>query len=100
MLNSLDLRVHKLLLPMRKERKRMLKNAIISFLLSAMLFMAEAYQGYFSIVLYISIVAVIFAFVCYVEYAIEQEMRKYRAWKKFKRTVNSKITLNQPTKAS
>ena len=78
----------------------MLKNAIISFLLSAMLFMTDAYQGYFSIVLYISMVAVVFAFVCYVEYAIEQEMRKYRAWKRFQRTVNRKIPLNEPTKAS
>ena len=78
----------------------MLKNAIISILLSAMLFMTDAYQGYFSIVLYISIVAVVFAFVCYVEYAIEQEMRKYRAWKRFQRTINKKINLNTPTKAS
>ena len=78
----------------------MLKNAIISFLLSAMLFMTDAYQGYFSIILYISMVAVMFFAVCYLEYAIEQEMRKYRAWKRFQRTINKKINLNTPTKAS
>ena len=78
----------------------MLKNAIISFLLMAMLFMTETYQSYFSIALYISMVAVTFFAVCSLEYAIEQEQRKYRAWKKFQRTVNRKIALNQPSKVS
>lgn len=77
----------------------MFKNVIISFLLMAMLFMTETYQDYFSIALYISMVAVTFFGVCSLEYAIEKEKKKFKAWKKFKEEVNE-IALNQPSKVS
>ncbi len=78
----------------------MVKNAIISFLLMAMLFMTETYQSYFSIALYISMVIITFAGICWIECCIDSEKRKYRAWKKFNAAVNEKISLTPPTKVS
>lgn len=78
----------------------MIKNAIISFLLTTIIFMLDAYQNEFSISVFLSVLVLIFASICWIEYHIELEVKKYKAWKKFQRTVNRKITLNQPTKAS
>lgn len=78
----------------------MIKNAIISFLLTTIIFMLDAYQNEFSISVCLSVLVIIFACICWIEYHIELEMKKYKAWKKFQRIVNRKITLNQPTKAS
>lgn len=78
----------------------MLKNAIISFLLTTIISMLDAYQNEFSIFVFLSVFVIIFASICWIEYHIELEVKKYKAWKKFQRIVNRKITLNQPTKAS
>lgn len=78
----------------------MLKNAIISFLLTTIIFMIDVYHNEFSIFVFLSVFVIIFASICWIEYHIELEVKKYKAWKKFQRIVNRKITLNQPTKAS
>ncbi len=77
----------------------MLKNAIIALLANGLLFTNTIY-GQYGWLAYIALSALLFAGLCYLEYALEQEQKKYKAWKKFQRTVNRKITLNQPTKAS
>lgn len=78
----------------------MLKNAIISILLTTIIFMLDAYQNEFSISVCLSVLVIIFASIYWIEYHIELEVKKYKAWKKFQRTVNRKIALNQPTKVS
>lgn len=77
----------------------MLKNAIIALLANGLLFTNTIY-GQYGWLVYISLSVLLFAGLCYLEYALEHEQKKYKAWKKFQRTVNRKITLNQPTKAS
>ncbi len=77
----------------------MLKNAIIALLSTALLFTNTIY-GQYGWLVYISMSVLLFAGLCYLEYSIEQEQRKYRAWKKFQATVNKKISLTPPTKAS
>ena len=77
----------------------MIKNAIISFLLTTIIFMFDVYQNEFSISVFLSVLVLIFVGVCWIEYHIELEVKKYKAWKKFKEEVNE-IALNQPTKVS
>ena len=77
----------------------MLKNVIISFLLTTIIFMIDVYHNEFSIFVFLSVFVIIFASICWIEYHIELEVKKYKAWKKFKEEVNE-IALNQPTKVS
>ena len=77
----------------------MLKNVIISFLLTTIIFMIDVYQNEFSIFVFLSVFVIIFASICWIEYHIELEVKKYKAWKKFKEEVNE-IALNQPSKVS
>ena len=77
----------------------MLKNLAISLLANGLLFTNTIY-GQYGWLAYIALSALLFAGLCYLEYALEQEQRKYRAWKKFQATVNKKISLTPPTKAS
>ena len=77
----------------------MLKNLVISFLANGLLFTNTIY-GQYGWLAYISLSALLFAGLCYLEYALEQEQKKYKALKKFQRIVNRKIALNQPSKVS
>lgn len=77
----------------------MLKNLVISFLANGLLFTNTIY-GQYGWLAYIALSALLFAGLCYLEYALEQEQKKYKAWKKFQRIVNRKIALNQPSKVS
>ena len=77
----------------------MIKNAIIGLLATGLLF-TNTFYGQYGWLAYISLSALLFAGLCYLEYALEQEQKKYKAWKKFQRTVNRKIALNQPSKVS
>ena len=95
----MDLRILKSQFLKRKERKKMLKNLVISLLANGLLFTNTIY-GQYGWLAYIALSALLFAGLCYLEYALEQEQKKYKAWKKFQRTVNRKIALNQPTKVS
>lgn len=77
----------------------MLKNLVISLLANGLLFTNTIY-GQYGWLAYIALSALLFAGLCYLEYALDQEQEKYKAWKKFQRTVNRKIALNQPSKVS
>jgi hypothetical protein len=83
----------------RKERKRMLKNAIIALLASALLF-TNTILGEYGWIPYIATSMVAFMVIVAVEMIVEDYMAKIRRWKKFNRTVNRKVALNQPTKVS
>ena len=83
----MDLRILKSQLLKRKERKKMLKNLVISFLANGLLFTNTIY-GQYGWLAYIALSALLFAGLCYLEYALEQEQKKYKALKKFQRTVN------------
>lgn len=76
----------------------MFKNAIISLLLSTILFMTEPYTGMFDIFVFLSVVVVTYALVCVVEDAWDRHMDKVRRFKRFKREVQKNIS-TLPTKA-
>ncbi len=77
----------------------MLKNAIIALLSTGLLFSNTILSAY-GWMAYIATSMIVFFLVFAIEMLIEDYMAKIRRWKKFKRTVNRKITLNQPSKAS
>ena len=77
----------------------MLKNAIIALLATGLLFSNTILSEY-GWLAYISTSMIVFFLVFAIEMLIEDYMAKIRRWKKFKRTVNRKIALNQPTKVS
>ena len=77
----------------------MIKNAIIGLLATALLFTNTILAGY-GFLAYLAISAVAFVVVCAIEDMWEKHMNSIRLLKRFQRTVNRKITLNTPTKAS
>lgn len=77
----------------------MLKNVVISMLAAGHVFTNTPLNQY-GMLVYIAITMVVFGIVCSVEWHVEEHKRKARGLEKFQRTVNRKITLNQPTKAS
>lgn len=77
----------------------MFKNAIIALLATSLLFSNTILSEY-GLMVYIAFSMVSFAIVCWIEMKIEKHMAIIRRWKKFQRTVNRKIALNQPTKVS
>ena len=77
----------------------MIKNLCSAFLATALLFTNTILAGY-GFIAYLSVSAVSFVVVCSIEDACEKHMDKIRRWRRFNRTVNRKITLNTPTKAS
>lgn len=77
----------------------MLKNAIIALLATALLFSNTILSEY-GWVAYIATSMVSFMVIVAVEMIIEDYMARRRRLKRFKRTVNRKIALNTPTKAS
>lgn len=77
----------------------MFKNAVIALLATALVFTNTILAGYGALS-YIAVSAVVFYFVSAVEDMWERHMDKVRRFERFKRTVNRKIALNQPTKVS
>lgn len=77
----------------------MLKNAIIALLATGLLFTNTILLEY-GWVPYIAVSMVSFMVIVAVEMIIEDQMARHRRLKRFKRTVNRKIALNQPTKVS
>lgn len=77
----------------------MFKNAVIALLATALLFTNTVLAGY-GILAYLAVSAVVFVGVCSVEDIWDRHMDKMRRFERFKRTINRKITLDQPTKAS
>lgn len=77
----------------------MFKNAVIALLATALLFTNTVLAGY-GILAYLAVAAVLFPVVCSVEDMWERHMDKVRRFERFKRTVNRKIALSTPTKAS
>lgn len=77
----------------------MLKNAIIALLATGLLFSNTILSEY-GWVAYIATSMVAFMVIVAVEMIIEDQLARRRRLKRFKRTVNRKITLNTPTKAS
>lgn len=77
----------------------MLKNAIIALLATA-LFFTNTILSEYGWVAYIAVSMVAFMVIVAVEMIIEDQMARRRRLKRFKRTVNRKIALNQPTKVS
>ena len=77
----------------------MLKNILISMLAAGHIFTNTSLNQY-GMLVYISLSMVIFGIVCSIEWHVEEHKRKVRRLERFQRTVNRKITLNQPTKAS
>ena len=77
----------------------MLKNAIIALLATGLLFTNTILSEY-GWIPYIATSMVAFMVIVAVEMIIEDYMARRRRLKRFKRTVNRKITLNQQTKAS
>lgn len=77
----------------------MLKNAIIALLATGLLFSNTILSEY-GWIPYIATSMVAFMVIFAIEMFVEDYMAKIRRWKKFKRTVNRKIALNQPTKVS
>ena len=77
----------------------MLKNAIISLLATGLLFSNTILSEY-GWVPYIAVSMVAFMVIVAVEMIIEDQMARRRRLKRFKRTVNRKIALNQPSKVS
>lgn len=75
----------------------MLKNAIIALLSTALLFTNTIY-GQYGWLVYISMSALLFAGICYVEYQAEKYIASVKALKRFKREVK-KISQHLPTKA-
>lgn len=77
----------------------MLKNAIIALLATGLLFTNTILSEY-GWVAYIATSMVAFMVIVAVEMIIEDQMARRRRLKRFKRTVNRKIALNQPSKVS
>lgn len=77
----------------------MLKNAIIALLATGLLFTNTILSEY-GWLAYIAVSMVAFMAIVAVEIIIEDQMARRRRLKRFKRTVNRKIALNQPTKVS
>lgn len=77
----------------------MLKNAIIALLATGLLFTNTILSEY-GWLAYIAVSMVAFMAIVAVEMIIEDQMARRRRLKRFKRTVNRKIALNQPTKVS
>lgn len=77
----------------------MLKNAIIALLATGLLFSNTILSEY-GWVAYIAVSMVAFMVIVAVEMIIEDQMARRRRLKRFQRTVNRKIALNQPTKVS
>ncbi len=77
----------------------MLKNAIIALLATGLLFSNTILSEY-GWLAYIAVSMVAFMVIVAVEIIIEDQMARRRRLKRFKRTVNRKIALNQPTKVS
>ena len=77
----------------------MLKNLVIALLATGLLFTNTILSEY-GWLPYISLSIVSFFVVCGIEDACEKHMDMIRRWKRFNRTVNRKIALNTPTKAS
>ena len=77
----------------------MLKNAIIALLATGLLFSNTILSEY-GWVAYIATSMVAFMVIVAVEMIIEYQLARRRRLKRFKRTVNRKIALNQPTKVS
>lgn len=77
----------------------MLKNAIIALLATGLLFSNTILSEY-GWVAYIATSMVVFMAIVAVEMIIEDYMARRRRLKRFQRTVNRKIALNQPSKVS
>lgn len=77
----------------------MLKNAIIALLATGLLFTNTILSEY-GWLAYIAVSMVAFMVIVAVEMIIEDQMARRRRLKRFRRTVNRKIALNQPTKVS
>lgn len=77
----------------------MLKNAIIALLATGLLFTNTILSEY-GWLAYIAVSMVAFMAIVAVEVIIEAQMARRRRLKRFKRTVNRKIALNQPSKVS
>lgn len=77
----------------------MLKNAIIALLATGLLFSNTILSEY-GWVPYIAVSMVSFMVIVAVEMIIEDQMARRRRLKRFQRTVNRKIALNQPSKVS
>lgn len=77
----------------------MLKNAIISLLATGLLFSNTILSEY-GWMAYIATSMIVFFLVFAIEMLIEDYMARRRRLKRFKRTVNRKIALNQPSKVS
>lgn len=77
----------------------MLKNAIIALLSTGLLFSNTILSEY-GWLAYIATSMIVFFQVFAIECYFKSARDKIRLWKKFNNTVNRKITLNQPTKAS
>jgi hypothetical protein len=76
-----------------------IKNAIIGFLSTALLFTNTILADY-GFLVYLAMSAVAFVVVCAIEDMWEKHMNSIRLLERFKRDANRKITLNAPTKAS
>ena len=77
----------------------MLKNLVIALLATGLLFTNTILSEY-GWLPYIAVSMVAFMVIVAVEMIIEDYMARRRRLKRFKRTVNRKIPLNEPTKAS
>lgn len=77
----------------------MIKNAIIALLATGLLFTNTILSEY-GWVPYIAVSMVAFMVIFAIEMFVEDYMARRRRLKRFKRTVNRKIALNQPTKVS
>ena len=77
----------------------MLKNAIIALLATGLLFSNTILSEY-GWLAYIAVSMVSFMVIVAAEVIIEDQMARRRRLKRFKRTVNRKIALNQPSKVS